>query len=568
MKISIIYSIYILKLLFYSAYGISLDCKKLNKFLKRPENTDCCQFTKENGCQNDNYEIQELIFDSTELNFNLNFQNIPVFNKLKKLIIKSMNIKTIKLDINLNSSIERINLSRNLLEVFPTQLLKLPNLKYLDLSMNNINKLELNFLNYLPKLKRLYLNYNEINEIIINDSILNSSLSSLNLSDNNITQFPSQLFNLKNIRNIYLDDNYIKEITDDINKNSNIEIIDLSNNKIEKFPIIFKYLPKLKRLNLYKNKISQTNLDISVFSSLEELDIGFNNFDGDLKFSRKMKEIIINYNLFSSLTIENEEKFPQLETLESFENNLNNNVFDTITKLNNLKYLFIGGNKKIDSFPQAISNLNNLKGLHMMNISITEFPSNIFKLSNLDFINAGDNPQLNVKLINFGNQIPECYFENVNISCYQSKTCKKIKNIKNITKKLCSEKDIKEILDSQIEIKNEDIEENKKIEENKRNSFRIKEILIIIVIIVIVTIILSLLYYIINKNKNKDENENIIQENFNDQNIVVSKSILVIPKMPKKKKKLYDEISSIEYENLIKKKKDILNYPDDKKYIY
>eukprot|EP00833_Pecoramyces_ruminatium_P014079 jgi/Orpsp1_1/1188111/evm.model.d7180000062511.1 len=220
MNFGIIYLLFSLKIFILLVYGVSPDCKKLNKLYNNPEDTDCCPYTNEFGCENDNYEIQELKIEITNEN-DINIENIPIFNKLKVL---NLNIHTpiLPMNINLNCSIEKIYLRDNFITTFPSQLLKLPNLKELDLSNNNLNSIPYGLINSLPNLKNLH------------------------LESNKITELPSQIFNLKNLKYIGLEGNNIHEIPETINTLNNIEEISLQNNKIEKFPFMFKYLPNLK----------------------------------------------------------------------------------------------------------------------------------------------------------------------------------------------------------------------------------------------------------------------------------------------------------------------------------
>eukprot|EP00833_Pecoramyces_ruminatium_P010041 jgi/Orpsp1_1/1184073/evm.model.c7180000087893.1 len=195
MNFGIIYLLFSLKIFILLVYGVSPDCKKLNKLYNNPEDTDCCPYTNEFGCENDNYEIQELKINISE---DISIENIPIFNKLKDLHL-NMYTPIFPMNINLNSPIEKIDLRDNYITTFPSQLLKLPNLKELDLSNNNLNSIPYGLINSLP-----------------------------------------------NLKNLNLESNNIHEIPETINTLNNIEEISLRNNKIEKFPFMFKYLQNLK----------------------------------------------------------------------------------------------------------------------------------------------------------------------------------------------------------------------------------------------------------------------------------------------------------------------------------
>lgn len=156
---------------------------------------------------------------------NININNFINFNKIKNVgkfnflkivsdteTVKFIKNKTRQLRINKliknNFSLNHVNNLTNLictnvgLESFP-QINNLNNLKYIDLSFNNIKLIPED----LPKsIEIMYLDYNNIDFI----PKLPESIKLINLSHNNIYMIPMDSFP-KNIKHIYLDKNYLIE---------------------------------------------------------------------------------------------------------------------------------------------------------------------------------------------------------------------------------------------------------------------------------------------------------------------------------------------------------------------
>lgn len=127
-------------------------------------------------------------------------------------------------------------------------------------------------------------------------------------------------------------------------------------------------------------------------------------------------------------------------------------------------------------------------------------------------------------------------FQNTTISCYQPNACKYIfikddsisENDENMLKdKECLMEEINKIINSQVDIPDEEdeiIENNEKI--NKKNKSILIHILIIIIFIVILVAAIVIIKYYIQKRKNQNEN-GMSSSNLIEQRIVVSESILI-----------------------------------------
>ncbi|ORX85479.1 hypothetical protein BCR32DRAFT_265650 [Anaeromyces robustus] len=137
-----------------------------------------------------------------------------------------------------------------------------------------------------------------------------------------------------------------------------------------------------------------------------------------------------------------------------------------IDKINyNLEEFFLSGNKKITSIPSTIKNLKHLNTLVINDTNIKEISNEIFRLP-LQVLAIDNNPNLQMKIINFNTMVSKCYFKNTNILCYQPGTCRYIDE--NPSKyRECTQKEIDEINNS---IKKESIYNNIKKRNNKSDS--------------------------------------------------------------------------------------------------
>lgn len=111
---------------------------------------------------------------------------------------------------------EKLLLNHNLLLVLPFEVSLFPNLKFLDLSNNNLTHIN-DFLLVLVNLQTLYLKNNGLgNESLPKDFSCLSNLRELNLSGNQFTRIPSQIYQLTNLKYLYMGCNAIGEILPDI----------------------------------------------------------------------------------------------------------------------------------------------------------------------------------------------------------------------------------------------------------------------------------------------------------------------------------------------------------------
>lgn len=168
-------------------------------------------------------------------------------------------------------------------------------------------------------------------------------ISKLDLSNQNLSQFPKEIFELKNLKKLNLSNNKIKSIPKEIESMKNLELLDLSNNSISNFYSKICSLKKLKMLNLNNNKIKTIPNQIGDLDALKALQIANNKIStlpSTITNLKKLQELNLSKNDF--------EVFP-LEVL----------------KLNSLKYLWLN-NLNLKTFPSEaiIESVRTLKAIY------------------------------------------------------------------------------------------------------------------------------------------------------------------------------------------------------------
>jgi TonB family protein len=165
---------------------------------------------------------------------------------------------------------EGLSLVGKQLEKFPREVLKLSNLKYLDLESNNLRGIPAE-IHALSKLQELYLSHNQIGSLPPTISTL-TELKALGLAFNQLNSFPAEITKLKGLVGLDLSDNKLSALPPDIEQLQNLEILSLANNKIKELPANIYDLRNLKQLDVFGTDISIDDLQ-KLKASRPELDV-------------------------------------------------------------------------------------------------------------------------------------------------------------------------------------------------------------------------------------------------------------------------------------------------------
>jgi internalin A len=260
-------------------------------------------------------------------------------------LLRSQNYDNIKLGLQLEES-QQIDLSdfwADLRSLYALLYKKKPSKRHLaglflmhtiDLSDKGLHKLPENFI-FIDQLQELFLDNNQL--ININDQLpKGDKIYSISLTRNYLTEIPSKILNYNNLLYLNLDDNPFKTIPESLSKLNNLKHLYLAKCQLYCLPSVFKF-NSLERLDLRFNQITELPASLCESKHLIDLNLGQN----------KLKTLAPNFG-----------------------------------ELTNLIHLSLNENL-ITDFPTQIFNLKNLFSLNLGNNPIKNIPKNIRQMTNL-----------------------------------------------------------------------------------------------------------------------------------------------------------------------------------------
>lgn len=216
----------------------------------------------------------------------------------------------------------------------------------IDLSNMELNVLPESFI--LSKMRTcasLNLSFNQFT--VWPNELSSQTLVELNLSNNSMSDFPSRIDTLANLRLLNISNNKLSFIPKSLFKLKNLEYIDISNNNIREIPNEIEHLNQLKGIQLFNNNISLLPTEISQLKDLHFIDISFNK-----------------------LTI----------------------IPNSISELTNLQHIDLSFNE-IESLPSSIDSLKKLNHLSVSNNRLEKLPFTLVLLPSINSIlHATNNP--------------------------------------------------------------------------------------------------------------------------------------------------------------------------------
>ncbi|KAJ6994910.1 receptor-like protein 15 isoform X3 [Populus alba x Populus x berolinensis] len=309
------------------------------------------------------------------------------------------------------------------------ELQKLSNLEYLHLGNNSFANSILSYIEGLPSLKYLYLDYNRLEGLIdLKESL--SSLEHLSLNGNNINKLvtsrgPSNLSTLwlgnittygssfqllqslgafPNLTTLHLPSNDFRgrKLGDEFQNLSSLEMLYLDDCSLDEHSLqSLGALPSLKNLSLQElNGIvpSRGFLDLKKW---EYLDLSYNTLSNSiLQAIETMTSLKTLYLQSCKLNgrIPIAQGFLNLKNVEFLDlssNTLNNSIFQTIglCDLHHLQVLYISDNNLSGILPPCLANLTSLQELSLSfnHLKIPISLSPLYNLSKLKFFNGFDN---------------------------------------------------------------------------------------------------------------------------------------------------------------------------------
>lgn len=220
----------------------------------------------------------------------------------------------------------------------------------------------------------LWLNSKEVTSLLANPKLSEMQNLKINLDWNNITTFPKILLSMKNVQQIDLGSNFIRELPkDDIDKSKceRLKTIHLDHNNISEIPDAMLQLNQIRDLTISNNRLSKIPSSINKLSNLETLRVSDNKIQ---EFPDWLTDIkTLKYLSASDCSLE---KIPT-----------------DFKKLTNLESLSLDKNK-LQQLPD-ISTLVNLEHLDISDNELSSLPP-LWSLVKLETLSIEDNKKLSV----------------------------------------------------------------------------------------------------------------------------------------------------------------------------
>lgn len=281
-------------------------------------------------------------------------------------------------------ALEVLNLTRNRLrEVSSFKFAQNPsercggNLRLLDLSRNNIDRLPPGQLSGLSRLQKLYLQGNALTHLA--DRALEGlvALNIIKLSDNRLVSLPPELFtDTRDLREMYLQNNSINVLAPGLfSELTQLLVLDLSHNELTADWInaaTFAGLVRLIVLDISHNRISK--LEQSVFRDLYSLQI--------LRLNDNFIETLPE-NTFSALY--------NLHTLIISNNKITRIESYTFSGLFVLSLLSLDNNRISYIHPEALKNCSSLQDFHLNGNKLLQVPEVLSNVPMLKSLDLGEN---------------------------------------------------------------------------------------------------------------------------------------------------------------------------------
>jgi protein scribble len=332
-------------------------------------------------------------------------------------------------------TLEELLLDSNQLHELPKGFYKLTQLRKLDISDNEIERLSPEIGNFV-NLVEFDCNRNDIQEIPdtiryckilqvldISNNPLQSlptglthlrNLTELTLNDLSLTCLPDDIGNLVNLRSLQGRDNLLKFIPDSLCSLQKLESLDLGSNEIEEIPILVGKLANLKVFWLDLNQLKNLPAEIGRLKKLQYLELSENMLETvpeeiagcvsltDLNLAQNSIEFLPSsigqLQQLSILKLEQNQlvvltpsigQCAQLSELILTENLLSE-LPNTIGNLKQISNLNVDRNRLIQ-LPESICECENLTLLSVRENQITQLPEQMGKLQKLKVLDVAGN---------------------------------------------------------------------------------------------------------------------------------------------------------------------------------
>ena len=252
---------------------------------------------------------------------------------------------------------------------------------YYKITKDNVKMKEF----YIKAIKRgcVCLNLSHVGEFDYTDMFTETHLKTLFLSNNMLTVVDDNICNLKNLLCLDLSYNKIKVLPDWIGSLSKLSILNLSHNELTELPEPLYELTQLQVLSLSNNQLTSVSDSITKLSLLVKLTVSNNQlitFPDNISKLSKLKQLDIAFNQLIAFPLTLCE-LSLLELLNISNNNIQT-IPDDIGKLSTLQKLNMSCNK-FSIIPDSIGDLYNLNILSIFKCPLALLPDSLCNLTEL-----------------------------------------------------------------------------------------------------------------------------------------------------------------------------------------
>ncbi|XP_052899410.1 leucine-rich repeat-containing G-protein coupled receptor 6-like [Anopheles moucheti] len=211
--------------------------------------------------------------------------------ELEELIVVRCAMTALRLDVLVtNPKLNILKLSSNQIrQLFPITSLPKQRLSLatIDLSNNQLERLDLSIFDHIPDLERLYVQANRIVRIEATAPVTYASLLRLDVKSNKISSLDTRNLTLPSLTSFYVDDNALTEIPTRWGSLPSLLYLGLDRNNLKQIDMsVFRQLPNLTQIYISENNIQtiRTSSPITLpkldMLSLENNRIASVNFTG------------------------------------------------------------------------------------------------------------------------------------------------------------------------------------------------------------------------------------------------------------------------------------------------
>jgi Leucine-rich repeat (LRR) protein len=292
--------------------------------------------------------------------------------------------------------VHRLRLRGMRLTNLPTEILKLENLKELDLSDNSLSRLPDSFAVKLKRLEILDLSNNQFS-VLPNQITGMLNLGYLNLEGNQLNALPESISSLSSLQWLNIGRNRFNTVPTVLTTFQNLKNLTLDDIRIDSLPQQFENLKNIRYLSLRRTGLKSIPKRVFELSNLEELIIAENQIvelSPDLSKLNKLSYLNIEKNQLSSVTSITSLK--DLVNLNLSHNPINSFPAKFFNMLSGLKALNLAYTE-ISELPSEISACQGLVWLSLQGNKVNELPNALSSCTRLRVVLLGDNPDINLE---------------------------------------------------------------------------------------------------------------------------------------------------------------------------